>query len=88
LVFDSLLHCDSSYSDFAIPHKTAALVHILWVKNRLEVLVAINNAIVLAGSSLRCIKVPLDSEPNGVSRLRIVEDFAGVSDGSDMLIVL
>lgn len=60
-IIDGLLNSNSSNRHLSKPHKTAALSIILLVENRLKILVAIHDTIVLSWASLSCIKIPFDS---------------------------
>ena len=52
---------------------------------RREIADAIDRAVMLAGPALLCFQVPLDADPERVTGLRIVQDFADIADRANVL---
>ena len=53
-----------------------------------EVFDSVNCSLVFSRSALRSLEVPFNADPDGVSRLWVVEEFAHESDRADVLSVL
>ena len=91
---NALTDVDSANLNFTVAQKAAALglstlvqfsVNVeLWR----EVLDSINGTVMRTRSTFGRVKVPFNAHPDGIARLRIVQQFTNVADRANMLLVL
>ena len=58
------------------------------VEDTVEVLNAVNGSLMLTWSTIDCFQIPFDTNPDGISGLRIIDKFPHKSNRTDMLIAL